>query len=119
MPHVVIIGSGIAGLFTAIQLAEADFDVTIITKKRTEDSSTNWAQGGIAGILDKTNLAGIQSHIKDTLNAGDGFCEKNIVEMVVHSAHQRIHELIEYGVEFQRTSSGQFSTALELSLIHI
>ena len=113
MPHVVIIGSGIAGLFTAIQLAEADFDVTIITKKRTEDSSTNWAQGGIAGILDKTNLAGIQSHIEDTLNAGDGVCEKNIVEMVVHSAHQRIHELIEYGVEFQRTSSGQFSTARE------
>ena len=57
MPKIVVIGSGIAGLFAALRLSEAGNQVTIITKERSVDSSTNWAQGGIAGILDKTDGA--------------------------------------------------------------
>ena len=76
MPRVLIIGTGIAGLFAALRLANADFEVEIITKQRPKDSSTNWAQGGIAAILDKTNLQAIDGHIKDTLDAGDGLCDE-------------------------------------------
>ena len=67
MSRVVIIGSGIAGLFAALKLEKAGHEVIIITKQRPEDSSTNWAQGGIAGILDKTDGKGMESHIADTL----------------------------------------------------
>ncbi|MEC7273148.1 MAG: FAD-dependent oxidoreductase, partial [Candidatus Thermoplasmatota archaeon] len=67
MPRVLIIGTGIAGLFAALRLANADFEVEIITKQRPKDSSTNWAQGGIAAILDKTDLKAIDGHIEDTL----------------------------------------------------
>ena len=67
MPKIVVIGSGIAGLFAALRLSEAGNQVTIITKERSVDSSTNWAQGGIAGILDKTDGEGKESHITDTL----------------------------------------------------
>ncbi|MEL0101591.1 MAG: FAD-dependent oxidoreductase, partial [Euryarchaeota archaeon] len=75
MSKVVIIGSGIAGLFAALKLSEAGHDVTIITKERSVDSSTNWAQGGIAGILDKTDGPGMELHINDTLSSGDGICD--------------------------------------------
>ena len=64
MAHIIIIGSGIAGLFAALKIADSGNQVTVITKQRLKDSSTNWAQGGIAGILDKTDLEGIDSHIK-------------------------------------------------------
>lgn len=71
MAHIVIVGSGIAGLFAAAKLADANHNVTVITKQRTKDSSTNWAQGGIAAILDKTNLDGMEAHVQDTLRSGD------------------------------------------------
>ena len=58
MAHIIIIGSGIAGLFAALKIADSGNQVTVITKQRLKDSSTNWAQGGIAGILDKTDLEG-------------------------------------------------------------
>ena len=74
MSRVVIIGSGIAGLFAALKLEKAGHEVIIITKQRPEDSSTNWAQGGIAGILDKTDGKGMEAHIADTLSCGDGLC---------------------------------------------
>ena len=75
MAHIAIIGSGIAGLFAASKLADAGHQVTVVTKKRPKDSSTNWAQGGIAAILDKTNLEGMESHVQDTLRSGDGACD--------------------------------------------
>ena len=65
MTKIAIIGSGIAGLFSAIKLANSGHYITIITKQRVKDSSTNWAQGGIAGILDKTDSLGKEAHIKD------------------------------------------------------
>ena len=81
MADIIIIGSGIAGLFAALRIADAKNNVTVITKQRLKDSSTNWAQGGIAGILDKTDLDGIDSHIKDTLNSGDGMCAMRLLSM--------------------------------------
>ena len=102
MSRVVIIGSGIAGLFAALKLEEAGHEVTIITKQRPEDSSTNWAQGGIAGILDKTDGKGMEAHIADTLSSGDGLCDEEIVRCVVKEAGDRIRDLLSVGVEFEK-----------------
>ena len=113
MAHVIIVGSGIAGLFAALKIADADNYVTLITKQRLKDSSTNWAQGGIAGILDKTDLDGIESHIQDTLNSGDGMCDEDVVNDVIRSASECIHELLKIGVRFEKNESGDFSLAKE------
>ena len=102
MSRVIIIGSGIAGLFAALRLDEAGHEVIIVTKQRPEDSSTNWAQGGIAGILDKTDGEGMKSHIEDTLSCGDGLCNEEIVRCVVEEAGDRIRDLLSIGVDFEK-----------------
>ncbi|HIF45883.1 MAG TPA: L-aspartate oxidase [Candidatus Poseidoniales archaeon] len=102
MSRVVIIGSGIAGLFAALHLADAGKEVVVITKQRPEDSNTNWAQGGIAGIIDKTDGVGKQSHIDDTLASGDGICDPNVVKIVVEEAGDRIRDLLSIGVNFEK-----------------
>ena len=109
MPRALIIGTGIAGLFAALRLANEGFEVEIITKQRPKDSSTNWAQGGIAAILDKTNLSEIEGHIKDTLDAGDGLCDERIVRMVVEEAGERIEDLLSIGVEFEKNAEENFN----------
>ena len=75
----VVVGSGIAGLTMAVGLAREGRNVALVTKKQLEDSSTNWAQGGIAGVLDTTNNLSIEKHIQDTIDAGDGLCDEDIV----------------------------------------
>ena len=102
MSRVIIIGSGIAGLFAALRLDKAGHEVIIITKQRPEDSSTNWAQGGIAGILDKTDGEGMNAHINDTLSSGDGLCNEEVVRCVVEEAGDRIRDLLSIGVDFEK-----------------
>ena len=109
MAHIAIIGSGIAGLFAASQLADAGHDVTVVTKKRPKDSSTNWAQGGVAAILDKTNVEGMESHVQDTLRSGDGACDEAVVRSIISEAGDRIMDLIRIGVEFEKEEDGAYS----------
>jgi len=113
MAHIVIIGSGIAGLFAAGTLADAGHQVTVVTKQRTRDSSTNWAQGGIAAILDKTNANEMEAHVQDTLASGDGHCDEPTVRAIISDAGERIRDLIRIGVEFEKEVDGSFSLAKE------
>lgn len=113
MPKVVLAGSGIAGLFAALNCADAGWDVCVITKQSLEESSTNYAQGGIAGILDKTNSEGKEIHIKDTLDAGDGYCDEKVVREVVDEAGDRIRDLINIGVNFQTDVEGNYDLIKE------
>ena len=113
MPLAVIVGSGIAGLFASLRFAHAGWEVRIVTKSDPRESSTNWAQGGIAGILDKTDGVGLQAHIDDTLSAGAGHCDEEIVRTVVEEAGDRILDLLSYGVEFDIATSGEFHLAKE------
>ncbi|MEE8398268.1 MAG: L-aspartate oxidase [Desulfobacterales bacterium] len=92
-----VIGSGIAGLTFALKVA-AFGSVALVTKKNIMDSNTAQAQGGIASVFDK--LDSFDLHIKDTLDAGDGLCNREVVEMVVRNGPERILELIDLGVNF-------------------
>ncbi len=97
MVDVVVVGSGIAGLFVATRCARSGLSTVVVTKKDLTDSSTNWAQGGIAASLFPE---GIQSHIDDTLAAGGGLCKESVVHFVVEEARLRINDLVNSGVQF-------------------
>jgi len=97
-----VLGSGIAGLCFAIKAAGLG-TVSIVTKKGTVESNTNYAQGGIASVTDETDS--FDSHIRDTLEAGAGLCNEDVVRFVVTEGPARITELIDWGVEFTRSEN--------------
>ena len=105
-----IIGSGIAGLSFALKAA-AHGKVCIITKANEEESNTKYAQGGVAVVIDKADS--YANHINDTLIAGDGLCDTAIVEMVVKQGPERIQEIINYGINFDKNPIGDYHLAKE------
>ncbi len=94
-----IIGSGIAGLSLALKLSKLG-KVSIITKKHRAESNTNYAQGGIAAVMDSSDT--FESHIADTLEAGAGLCKIESVRKIVTEGPEMIKELIEIGARFSR-----------------
>ena len=92
-----VVGSGIAGLYTALKLSRLGH-VHIITKDEVQESSTQYAQGGIAAVLDKGDSW--ELHMEDTLEAGDDFCDKEAVKVLVQEGPDRVKELIELGTRF-------------------
>jgi len=105
-----IIGSGIAGLSYALRVASRG-SVCIVTKSQAKESSTNYAQGGIAAVMYDPDT--YEKHIKDTLIAGAGLCDENIVRITITESTDRIKELISWGTEFDKTASGKFDLAKE------
>ncbi len=103
---VLIIGSGIAGLTLAIKLAEqrSDLNITILTKTEKGETNTRYAQGGVAAVWDLESDS-YKKHIEDTLDAGDGICEKNIVEIVVKEGPARVREVIDWGARFDKVKN--------------
>ena len=101
VPHcftdVLILGGGLAGLRAALAV-DPRFAVTVITKDDLRGSSSQWAQGGIAGVVDPEDR--FDNHVADTLIAGGGLCHEDVVESVVHEAPDRIKELIAWGTRF-------------------
>lgn len=108
-----VIGSGVAGLTYAIKTAKhfPAKKVTVITKAQADETNTKYAQGGIAGVWDEKDSFG--KHIDDTLIAGDGLCNKNVVEIVVTEGPERIREIIEYGARFDKEETGEYSLGKE------
>ncbi len=100
---VLVLGSGIGGLTLALRLAE-HARVLVLTKKRADDSNTNWAQGGIAAVFDAQDR--FADHIRDTLRAGAGLCDLDVVREVVREAPERVRELAMLGVPFNRGPRG-------------
>jgi L-aspartate oxidase len=100
--NVLIIGSGIAGLSLANRFDES-VSVGIFTKKEEAESNTNYAQGGLAAVmnLDKDSY---EKHIRDTLTAGDGLCDEKIVRMVVEEGPGVVEDLLGWGVKFAKYS---------------
>src|SRR4030042_2052144 len=105
-----VIGSGIAGLSFALKVADFG-DVVIITKKNDSESSTNYAQGGIASALGKDDSMG--KHIADTLATGDGLCHKDVVDIIVKEGPEIIKQLVDWGCRFTQEKNGNFSLGRE------
>jgi len=105
-----IIGSGIAGLSYALKVAPYG-KVCMITKANEDESNTKYAQGGIAAVMYSPDS--YKKHIEDTLIAGDGICDEDIVNMVITESTERINELIEWGAKFDKTTSGNYDLAKE------
>ncbi len=109
-----VIGSGIAGLTYAIKTAKhfPDKQIVVITKTNADETNTKYAQGGIAGVWDEQKDS-FEKHIDDTIIAGDGLCNKEIVEIVVKEGPERIREIIRYGASFDKNDLGQYSLGRE------
>ncbi len=100
---VLIIGSGIAGLSTAIQLADLrpELKIIVLTKVNEGESNTAYAQGGVAAVWD-VEVDNYEKHIADTLDAGDGLCDLDVVRIVVEEGPDRVREIIEWGARFDK-----------------
>ncbi|MBP51796.1 MAG: L-aspartate oxidase [Opitutae bacterium] len=107
----VIIGSGIAGLTFALKVAEAGYRVAIFTKKDKAESNTNYAQGGIAAVTSAGD--DLEKHVEDTIEAGDGLCNPEIVREILKDGPSRIQDLIEMGVSFSSLDDGRISLGKE------
>jgi L-aspartate oxidase len=98
--EVLILGTGVAGLSTALKFARKNFHVTVISKADLAEGATRYAQGGIASVWSEKDS--YEEHKKDTLAAGAGLCHEEIVDLCVREGPERVRELIELGVEFTR-----------------
>ncbi|MHA7176689.1 L-aspartate oxidase [Arthrobacter sp. Sr24] len=114
--HLVVVGSGIAGLYGALLAAEAGSRVTLLTKGTLAQSNTHQAQGGICAVLAEGEAApgdSVEAHITDTLKAGAGQCDPAAVRILCTEAAADIAALERFGVRFDRDASGHRSLGLE------
>ncbi len=108
-----VVGSGVAGLSAAVRAADTHgFRVGVLTKGDLEQSTTRWAQGGVAAVLsgdpDSTDL-----HLADTLAAGAGLCDIDAVRVLVEEGPSRVRDLITLGAAFDRDADGRLELARE------
>ncbi len=107
---VLVLGSGIAGLSYALKVAET-YKVIIITKDQAIETSTRYAQGGIAAVMYDPDT--YDKHIHDTMIAGDDLSDPNIVKITISESTDRVKELIEWGVDFDKQPGGKYDLAKE------
>ena len=105
-----VIGSGIAGLSFALKAARFG-KVSVVTKANIDDANTRFAQGGIAAVFSEPD--NFEKHIHDTLIAGGGCCDEEVVRMVVQDAPERIKDLIDLGVSFDKKEDGTYDLSRE------
>ncbi len=107
---VLIVGAGLAGLYTALKLAPRP--VYVLTSRRSRDGSASaWAQGGIAAALHPDDTA--ESHAQDTIAAGDGLVDPEIAKILASEGADRVHDLAALGVPFDRKEDGSLYLSLE------
>lgn len=104
-----VIGAGLAGLRSALEVPDS-LNVLVITKDKLTESNSNYAQGGIAGVLGADDR--FENHVEDTLIAGDGLCDRAVVELVVREAPNEIEKLIDWGTRFD-TENGHLALTRE------
>ena len=103
--NILVIGSGISGLTYAIKIAEKNpsLEIIMISKNSLLESNTRYAQGGIA-VVSNFEKDSFNKHVEDTLIAGAGECDKQVVEFVVKEGYERLKELINWGTHFDNPS---------------
>lgn len=109
-----VIGSGIAGLTYALKVAQhfPDQKIIVMTKATADETNTKYAQGGVAVVNDLENDS-FEKHIEDTLVAGDGLCNRDVVEIVVKEGPDRVRELIQWGARFDKEKDGDYKLGKE------
>ena len=100
---VLVIGGGVAGMRAGLEAATSA-DVIIAGKGTIKHSNTYWAQGGIAVVLDEADS--VEAHVNDTLEAGAGLCDRDVVTAIVTEGPDRIRELIDWGMRLDRKTAG-------------
>jgi len=108
---VVVIGSGVAGLTTALNIRSAGLSVLLVTKAKVDEGSTKWAQGGIAAALGPGDTP--DQHELDTLVAGAGLCDPAAVKVLVTEGPEAVRKLIARGAVFDTSESGEISLTRE------
>ena len=108
---VIVVGSGVAGLTTALQIRTFGLSVLLVTKARVDAGSTKWAQGGIAAALGPGDSPG--QHENDTLDAGAGLCDREAVEVLVSEGPEAVRKLIARGAVFDKEASGEIALTRE------
>ena len=111
----IIIGSGLAGLYSAIKLSQVmpNGKILMVTKCELGESNSRYAQGGIVGVLKENTADSVASHVSDTLNAGAGLSDFNVVKYISEKSNDVIHDLINLGVPFDRNENGELLFTLE------
>lgn len=108
-----VVGSGVAGLSAAIAAAtDHGMRVGVVTKGELSDSTTRWAQGGVAAVLSEVDDS-VELHVTDTLTAGAGLCDADAVRLVVAEGPDRVGVLMDLGAVFDRDSEGRLEFARE------
>jgi L-aspartate oxidase len=110
---VLVLGSGVAGLQTALTAADGGASAIIVTKAEAQESNTLYAQGGIAGVLGLNEEDSHASHALDTITVGGGLCDEAVVEMVVREGTDAVQDLISGGANFDRDPDGQLCLTKE------
>jgi len=105
-----VIGSGMGGLSYALKVSDLG-DVVVVTKKEDSESNTNYAQGGMASVVSPNDS--FQSHIQDTIKAGDGLCDPQVVKKVVESGPRYVEELVSLGVGFSKKRGKEYDLGRE------
>jgi len=105
-----VIGSGIAGLIYALKVAPFG-SVCVLSKINMDETATSYAQGGIAAVMYSPDH--YKKHIEDTMNAGAGLNDANIVRIAINESTERINELVEWGTQFDKEATGKYSLAKE------
>jgi L-aspartate oxidase len=108
--NVIVIGAGIAGLFTAIKAGETR-DVLMITKRAVMESNTRYAQGGIAAVIAEDDSP--KFHRQDTMTAGAGLCDRQAVDVLVNEGPSCVQDLIKYGTKFDLAEDGEYALTKE------
>lgn len=108
---VIVIGSGVAGLTTALNLRSYGLSVLLVTKARIDAGSTKWAQGGIAAALGPGDTP--DQHKKDTLAAGAGLCDIKAVDVLVSEGPEAVRKLIAHGAVFDKSETGEIALTRE------
>ena len=113
---VIIVGSGIAGLYAAIKLSETmnlPDGILLLTKSQLAECNSRYAQGGIVGVLPENKPDSISLHVADTIKAGCGLCDFNVVKFISENSCHAIKDLMKYGVNFDRNEQNQLNYTLE------